>query len=600
MEKAPKSSLVKFQIGPVQDFIAAARSTRDLWSGSYLLSHLVSSGIRAIPDYESVLIFPKPEGQPLLDDSKSWDQEKRLIPNLPNLFIAMVPTDKATEIASAVKAAIEREWMAITKSVLNIVPQKLGIEVDENDFKKQAERHLSISWQVTEISEKGYSDAYRDNGWHLDAIRQTREFDAWGGGSWIIGNEKDSLTGKEGAICGGSGFAERMAARGGKIPSLFKHDDHIGAITLIKRTWHIAHPKIDSEKFLIRSLPDIAARSNGLDDDPLADIPEGENYIAAIAFDGDSIGKWVDGLDLHKDRDLLEHHQEFSGALSNFALEEVRKIVEEKIDGTDKNGSTVVVPLGQLIYAGGDDVVAIVPADVALECALALQVAFRKSTSAIEDKDGNSPDASAGIAIAHVKAPLQDLIRAAQSAEKRAKNTVGRPAFSVALMKRSGEISHWGAKWDSGGIELSEEISMLMGKGDLSAKFPHRICELLEPYITSQNGFSKQSDAPDFDGGQVIRKEFAFAASRQSASKDLEGLIDKSNNYLNKIIKVYNSTNQELRKEGKPAQECSLNQTLLTAIIGLCTTTAFAYRNRPKERQQSASKQPNRATSTFS
>ena len=33
--------LLLFQLGPVQESIAQARSTRDLWSGSYLLSWLV-------------------------------------------------------------------------------------------------------------------------------------------------------------------------------------------------------------------------------------------------------------------------------------------------------------------------------------------------------------------------------------------------------------------------------------------------------------------------------------------------------------------------------------------------------------------------------
>jgi hypothetical protein len=38
-------TLLKLQIGPVQDFIAQARSTRDLWSGSYLLSWLMAAGL---------------------------------------------------------------------------------------------------------------------------------------------------------------------------------------------------------------------------------------------------------------------------------------------------------------------------------------------------------------------------------------------------------------------------------------------------------------------------------------------------------------------------------------------------------------------------
>jgi len=40
------TSLLKLQIGPVQDFIAQARSTRDLWSGSYLLSWLMAAGAK--------------------------------------------------------------------------------------------------------------------------------------------------------------------------------------------------------------------------------------------------------------------------------------------------------------------------------------------------------------------------------------------------------------------------------------------------------------------------------------------------------------------------------------------------------------------------
>ena len=36
----PKPAFLLFTIGPVQDFIATARKTQDLWSGSYLLSYL--------------------------------------------------------------------------------------------------------------------------------------------------------------------------------------------------------------------------------------------------------------------------------------------------------------------------------------------------------------------------------------------------------------------------------------------------------------------------------------------------------------------------------------------------------------------------------
>ncbi len=64
-------TLLKLQIGPVQDFIAQARSTRDLWSGSYLLSWLMAAAINALfqelaergateQELDEAVIFPRP------------------------------------------------------------------------------------------------------------------------------------------------------------------------------------------------------------------------------------------------------------------------------------------------------------------------------------------------------------------------------------------------------------------------------------------------------------------------------------------------------------------------------------------------------------
>ncbi len=44
------SHLIEIHIGPVQDFIAAARRSRDLWFGSWLLSELSKAVAKAIAD----------------------------------------------------------------------------------------------------------------------------------------------------------------------------------------------------------------------------------------------------------------------------------------------------------------------------------------------------------------------------------------------------------------------------------------------------------------------------------------------------------------------------------------------------------------------
>jgi CRISPR-associated protein Cmr2 len=51
-----------YTLGPVQDFIAAAKRCRDLWFGSWLLSELSKSAAQAVAQYPGVghgaLIFP--------------------------------------------------------------------------------------------------------------------------------------------------------------------------------------------------------------------------------------------------------------------------------------------------------------------------------------------------------------------------------------------------------------------------------------------------------------------------------------------------------------------------------------------------------------
>lgn len=567
----PESSLLKFQIGPVQEFIAQARSTRDLWSGSYLLSWLVAAGIRALPK-DAKLIFPNREGQPLLETSLDPDAEGILTPNLPNIFIARIDGDAKTAI-KAVKDAIEAEWRAIAAAVW---AQRGHFDLPnsaEKRFRAQVNRHLSIAWQATPITNQtpeAYTDAYRRNGWHLDAVRQTRGFRAWDSAEG--GTEKDSLSGREEALVGGGDHQKVVAALNAPGSADYsklmgKHADHLGAVAIIKRLWHLAYLrqqignkpalKAGPGQHFIRSIPAIAARTAIHDDD---ENPQektlGEKYIAAIAFDGDSIGAWVNGDKSPADIDLEKHHGAFSAALSGFALGKVRTIVE----GTPEERREVKWK-GQLVYAGGDDVVCLVPAEIALDTAKELKTAFCGCTTHFEGNHGEKPDASAGIAIAHIRSPLQDLIREAQRAEKRAKNEVGRPAFSVTLMKRSGEISHWGSQWKSGGLDLYEAIRERMRSGALSEKFPHRVCELLSPYLVRATGLSKLEDAiaDPAVGAELIAREFAHAAERQGSKAIAEELATPLKAYLDKLPTEF--------------------QTRLASVIGLCTTLAFAQRN---------------------
>ncbi|MFW6348490.1 MAG: Cas10/Cmr2 second palm domain-containing protein, partial [Cyclonatronaceae bacterium] len=60
---------------------------------------------------------------------------------------------------------------------------------------------------------------------------------------------------------------------------------------------------------------------------------------------------------------------------------------------------------------------------------------------------GPEASASCGIAVAHYMYPLKQATAEARKAEKYAKNTLGRDAFAVNIVKRSGETFITGSKW---------------------------------------------------------------------------------------------------------------------------------------------------------
>lgn len=738
-----RPAFLKMQIGPVQDFIAAARSIRDLWSGSYMLSWLMAAGLKRLSELtgpDSVL-FPNLWSQPLFDlhwrDSlwtqvavsnhpnarKCWDaitpsDAALLTPNLPNVFLALVPGDDAETLAQEVEDAIRGEFRKIADNVWGACQEK-GLCADERmisekerrkRFDTQISEFPSISWQVTpwpedlkgclelasgksekmpsaialeriktvrtmaeellaaehrdsryyhnsgkpdykvsdpvELKSRGlaWSVVLAHNAWELDGARQLRDFRGKAG-SPAPGtpNNKDSLTGREEAVAGGSVWQQRIKGTG-EWKHLFKHEgDWIGAATLIKRLWHLTYLKRQWDlptgpgEFPMPNLRSLAAGKPFGNDD--VDEPSaGENYFAVLAFDGDEIGKWVSGektppfrtqLADYKDssntqrqgiREYFErdpkfdkflatsrplspsYHLQFSEALGDFALHCANAIVQ---------GHN-----GRLVYCGGDDVLAILPAETALECAADLNRAFtgqapiKSRTPRLKEKDpvedgilsakaegflvasnlcdddnrpipfvvpGPAASASVGIAIAHFKSPLQDVVRAAQSAEKRAKNKLGRSSVAVTLCKRSGEIAEWGCQWCSGGLELYTRIAELLENGKLSSKFPHRVCQLLEPHVTQRSGLSKLEDAIiDTDmAKELIRREFTFAAERQGSRAVAEDLGEPLATYLDGILAARgNQEKNSSPPDGSPFQE------LLTSLVGLCTTVAFAHRTR--------------------
>ena len=681
-------ALLRFHLGPIQSFIAAARSTRDLWSGSFLLSWLITTGLtyltgRIGPD---TVIFPNLRKQPLFDllwkkslwdklhfpsdmcksVEKSFQHEKQqlLTPNFPNVFLALVPSERAEDLAHGTENAIREEWRNIAANVWNFAfPGREQIK----RYKRQTERHLSISWNVTpfpatldeaeglaedlpdqelltrfrsirrifeeKIPQESRDDRYYNsegklnniglawplivarNAWELDAVRQTRSFDAWaiGGAAAERGVIRDALNGKEEAIP-----REKISE---KARPFFIHNDPVGTTTLIKRLWHQAYLKqrfgfldddfrMPNTRFFAESLERDDGREN-----PEDNRNTDRKYFAILAFDGDDMGKWVSGAKTPLFRNQLadksgngknkgiissfekidakdflnfhrmltpSYHLQFSEALSNFALQIAPKIVNAWH--------------GRLIYAGGDDVLAMLPASSALGCTNDLQRAFsgeapllecgiRKLASgflAVDDASGrdqkgrlipiivpgSKASASVGIAMAHFKEPLQDVVRAAQSAEKRAKQLAPeKNAFAVTVFKHSGEISEWDGSFRNGeALKAFFKLLRLMDDEILSSRFPHRLLELTAPYCS----VGRMEDCDQFDFTEAVCRDMALVIGRQKGKKWNE----KDGKEFSMCMKDYLKTLKE-----RPSEN-------LRKFSGLLSVAAFLARQGGKGGEQ--------------
>ncbi|CUT04684.1 type III-B CRISPR-associated protein Cas10/Cmr2 [Candidatus Chrysopegis kryptomonas] len=254
-------------------------------------------------------------------------------------------------------------------------------------------------------------------------------------------------------------------------------------------------------------------------------------YYAILQMDGDNMGKWLKGefnpkikdtihpkvvdalISYSEDKELKrllfsKHpnspsiHQAFSRRLSQFAIEEVRKIVEDE-------------HYGKLIYAGGDDILAFLPIEEVLSCAYDLQINFKKVLSP-------KASMSAGIVIVHHKYPLYLALKEVRDAEKMAKKTFQKDAFCIRVISHSGEIRDAGGKWEL--IKFIEDL----------------ICKFRNEQIPSTfaKEFSEVYESEKIENKELLKVELKRIYFRKRVE-------DKD--YINKIIEQFENYNFDVK-----------------------------------------------------
>jgi CRISPR-associated protein Cmr2 len=419
-EKKPMDDkeLILFQLGPVQDFIAQAETLEDLREGSRMLSEWTAAALRTIPDYANAAVFPA------VASEKPEDLD-----GIPNRFLVFVPKGQGETLAEkAVEAAQAR-----LREMAHAVLEKLNLSDSRCDeFNKQVGAFLQTSWAVLKKPSEDMGENYKEIGRLMALRRNVRAFDAWP--EEESGRVKDFLSGREAALDVADNDApNRNCGR--------------GALNLIK--------KMRGESDKVKSKDSLKSEEG-----------KAEKYIAVIALDGDHMGGTLSGFKTQ------DEHRKFSQKLMAFASD-VEKMFDEGFNvSVGKTAHFVKPDDGFLVYAGGDDVLAVVKATDAFEVAQAISKKFK-------DEVGTGLTASVGIAIGSNKAPLQDLVREAQSAEHRAKRDYGRDALAVSVLKRSGETLRWGCKWNSAAFAI---YRCLVEQEGAFSRFAYKLAGFLEPY----------------------------------------------------------------------------------------------------------------------
>jgi len=533
-------AFLSFSLGPVQPFIAAARTVRDLWTGSYLLSFLTFGAMRPIlenGDRDRSFVLPTLENLPLWrlmapGSGPVADRpldESLLLPCIPNTFIAVVDREVADARARECEAACRTLWRGIAEDVRRQLDDKIRSCADLAAYRdgwdrlwteqidsffeihtvilpwRMVDRAVLEQWLPSSEMRAGDKGVLWDGRLKLlfrlmQAERSVRHVPSYFPdgpvpqkcsilGSYeqvgppLLGNSRafwqlmsqfcrhgGTRTSSGERLCAVS-LVKRYAWTMSLSARLDIQDKSLGrysdTATVAARVWLKNKPELDpatiwkdgywSGQWLHWKSQNEGVKSG---EDPVPDgvwkriaakkipgHPPLPSYYAILTVDGDRMGRWLRGESCGVE-DLSTIQNTISAALTRFAVCEVPAIVRDHD--------------GELIYSGGDDVLALLPNERVLQCARQLCFAYKKNWPGKDLCAVEKATVSAGIAVVHFKEDLRFALNAARAAEKAAKEG-GRDAVGLTVCRRSGEHTTALVAWEA--LGTLQELVLLFLKG---------------------------------------------------------------------------------------------------------------------------------------
>jgi CRISPR-associated protein Cmr2 len=465
--------LAVFSITPVQGYINRARKLRDLYAGSKILSFLASVGLKVAINKGGKAVYPP--------DTKSS--------SVPNKFVFTIDAENTgvvKEVMGRIEETIHAEWLALAE--ITGVPSNL---IDD---------YWQYSWAALPWN-KDKGDYPKTHSKLQGLLAATK----------LKPNRiRKSQAGEKCPLCG-----ENQVWR--ELKDNFGRTEKLCGVCAIKRLLpeskipekHDLYDLSNQKNFPITT--DLAAhryiRDNGLTQEDIErlhnerdnKLPNIQKYYAVLLMDGDYMG------DLVNKKKSPEEHSELSKTLDDFTA----------------NLRHLIAKPGRLIYAGGDDVLAVLPLDSALETAKTIRESYiKKVRDRDHAQDKKHISISAALLIVHHKEPLREAIRDAHHVlDAISKEKADRDALTIRLRKRSGGDRDMYFKWDAQNIFLQKET--------LLESFEHIKTELSNQHITSGLVYrlSQLKDAVLAEGinREQIVKMFAYEVNHSlSHTIDME------------------------------------------------------------------------------
>ncbi len=532
------SHLLAISVGPVQEFIAAARRTRDLWFGSYLLSEISKAVANSVKDDGGKLIFPHPDTNLTSGDDKV---------NVANIILAEIRVGEPKDVAAKAKQAAQKRWLEFASEARKEASGVIRPEIWDEQVDDVIEFYAA--WTA---SSGNYKEDRAKVMRLLAGRKNFRDFQAAFGRAGV---PKSSLDGqhesvlkdptkerwperlrsqlrvREGEQLDVVGLVKRVAGGNQSYPSVSRiaadpwiraNKDKPAFKTIIElckdlpgdvlhRLNETIFPQFQDFPFegtaVYRSrhheweeeIDDSDRVSLGDLQDELTRLPVPSPYLAVLVADGDRMGAAISDLGDAK------AHRDFSSTLAGFATT-ARSIVNNYN--------------GVLVYAGGDDVLAFLPVDKCLSCARELREKFVECLKPCIPI--NTPTLSVGIAIGHFMENLEDLLDYGRAAEKAAKKVEGKDALAVHLNKRGGSPIRIADRWENSPEKRLLKFANLINNG-FATKLPYELRAMAKLY---ESWTDNTDTAIQQDLYRLIAKKSSrgIETVRQELATELQGM----------------------------------------------------------------------------